>query len=349
MILREQKPENLEFPFPSLSGVITPNESFFVRSHFPTPEANLRKWRLSIDGDSVERPCEINYEELEELPTAQATVTLECAGNGRAFIPSKQDGVQWGSGAVGTSEWSGVWLRDVVARSGLKSNAREVVFVGADRGQLDDAPKTPGTIQFSHSIPIEKARADVLLALKMNGEVLPLAHGFPLRAIVPGWYGMASVKWITRIAVISHPFHGYFQTVDYSYWAEANGLPPQMRPITEMEVKAQIARPALHEVVPANSTYRVHGAAWSGEVAIRKVEVSVDGGVTWANARLAAKAVPHIWTLWEWQWRTPRGPGECVLQARATDERGRTQPLEQVPQRGGYLVNFITSVPVKIR
>jgi DMSO/TMAO reductase YedYZ molybdopterin-dependent catalytic subunit len=349
LIVREHSPENLEFPFSSLDNVITPNESFYVRSHFATPEIDLNTWRLKVDGDAVKQPIELSFEDLLRFPQATVTVTLECAGNGRVFIPTKQQGVQWGPGAVGTAEWTGIWLRDLLERVGVKPNAREVVLEGADCGELDKEPKTPGIIPYSHSVPIHKAQENVLLACKMNGETLLAAHGFPLRAVVPGWYGMACVKWLSRIAVTSQIYTGYFQTADYSYWEETEGLPPQQKPVTEIEVKAQIARPDLHEVVPANSNYLIRGAAWSGESKIQKVEVSVDGGKSWKSAKITTEPTQYVWTFWEYEWRTPAAPGVCILMARATDEQTRTQPTEHSKSRGGYRVNFTTPVPVKIK
>src|SRR5262249_7732829 len=158
------------------------------------------------------------------------------------------------------------------------------------------------------------------LAYKMNGVDLPVAHGAPLRAVVPGWYGVASIKWLTRIVVTDRPFTGYYQTFDYSTFGRRDGL-PVMVPITEMEVKAEVARPLRNEVVAANADYRVHGAAWTGESEVTKVEVSTDGGQTWTAARLLDKAFPFAWRLWEYTWRTPARPGRAVVMARATDKR----------------------------
>src|SRR5262249_50532504 len=159
-------------------------------------------------------------------------------------------------------------------------------------GEVKDPPTSPGVIHFARSLPLEKARKpEVLLAYRMNGEELPPAHGFPLRAVVPGWYGMASVKWLTRVIVTERPYLGYYQSLDYTTWQRINGL-PTLVPITALEVKAEVARPALDEVVAAGSTYRVHGAAWAGESEVAKVEVSGDGGRTWAEAKLLDKAVP---------------------------------------------------------
>jgi DMSO/TMAO reductase YedYZ molybdopterin-dependent catalytic subunit len=206
--------------------------------------------------------------------------TLECAGNSRSFLEPKVKGVQWGLGAVGTAEWTGVPLSILLDRASVKANGCHVILEGADGGMLEDPKSPPGELKFARSIPVAKARADVLLAYKMNGRELPLEHGFPLRAIVPGWYAMASTKWLQRIIVTDQAFTGYYQTIDYAYW-ERRAAIAELTPLTEMQVKAQIARPAQGEVVPANSSVRVHGAAWTSDGEIQKVELSTDGGVTW--------------------------------------------------------------------
>ena len=221
------------------------------------------------------------------MPSETVAVTLECAGNSRIFLDPKAGGVQWELGAVGTAEWTGVPLKTILEKAGVRDSAVEVVLEGADRGEIKDPPKSPGEISFSRSLPVEKALTDnILLAYEMNGERLAPEHGFPVRAVVPGWYGMAWVKWLERIVVTEEPFTGFFQTADYSYWVKEDGLPPQMIPITEMQVKSEIARPAMHEIVAANSSYKIKGAAWSGDAKVSKVEISTDGGKKWHEAKL---------------------------------------------------------------
>jgi DMSO/TMAO reductase YedYZ molybdopterin-dependent catalytic subunit len=183
----------------------------------------------------------------------------------------------------------------------------------------------------------------------MNGEPLTPAHGYPLRAVVSGWYGMASVKWLTRILVIDRAFRGYFQTADYTFWERRDGLPIQLLPVGEVEVKAEIARPALHEVVAADAVYRMHGAAWTGESEVTKVEVSTDGAKSWSAARLLGETTRHGWRLWEHYWRTPAQPGHCTLMARASDARGRTQPIERDVHRGTYMITHIQPIEVEVR
>src|SRR5213078_991776 len=239
---------------------------------------------LHVEGE-VERPFVINYEELVKLEPRTIPVTLECAGNNRDFLEPKVKGVQWRLGAVGTAEWTGVPLSTLLDRAIPNPNAREVILEGSDGGMLEDPKSPPGELKFARSIPLEKACRDVLLAYKMNGEDLPPEHGFPVRAIVPGWYAMASVKWLQRIIVTDRPFTGYYQTLDYAYW-QRRGHIAELTPLSEMQVKAEIARPAEGETVPANTSIRVCGAAWACDAEITKVELSADGGVTWNDAEL---------------------------------------------------------------
>jgi DMSO/TMAO reductase YedYZ molybdopterin-dependent catalytic subunit len=346
LIVRQRNPDNLEFPFPTLEHFLTPNERFYVRNHFAVPGLDARTWRLRVGG-AVRQTVELTYEELRRLPARTVTATLECAGNGRAFLTPTARGVQWQLGAVSNAEWTGVPLATVLERAGLRDAAVEVVLEGADRGPAPNEP-TLGTIAFARSLPLAKARQqDVLLAYRMNGADLPAAHGFPVRAVVAGWYGMASVKWLTQVLVTDRPFAGFWQTLDYTIFERRDGL-PVLTPITEMQVKAEIARPRAGEVLSANSDYRVHGAAWSGDSPVSRVEVSTDGR-TWAPARLLGQPVDHAWRFWEYQWRTPAQAGRVRIAARATDARGRTQPLERDPLRRNYMVNHVLPVEAEVR
>lgn len=347
MIVREKNPVNLEMPFGSLDEFLTPVDRFYVRCHHPIPEIDDEAWRLKIEGD-VENPLELSYAELAEIETRTITVTMECAGNGRAFREPQRAGAQWEGGAVGNAEWTGVPLAALLARAGVHDSAHEVILQGADQGEIRDPPRPAGKIHYARSLPLTKAMKDVLLALQMNGEKLTPAHGFPLRAVVPGWYGMAAVKWLTRIAVSSEPYHGYYQTIDYSYW-ERGSTTPRLLPITEMRVKAQIARPAFAEVVRAGQAYRVHGAAWTTEAEITKVEVSTDGGGTWNDARLLGDSLRNAWRLWDYDWAVPATPGKVVLMARATDSKGRTQPADHHDDCGSYLIHHWLPIEVVIR
>lgn len=347
LIIREKEPENLEFPFGALNQFVTANDQFFVRSHFAVPKLDARSWRLKIEGQ-VERPCELSYDELMGMSARSVVATIECAGNGRIFLSPKVDGLQWELGAVGNAEWTGVPLAAVLERAGLRHGAVEVVFEGADSGRLAKPP-SPGNIHFANSIPVTKALgSDVLLAHTMNGEPLTPSHGYPLRVMVPGWYGMVSVKWLTRVVVTDRPFQGYFKTSDYTFWEQRDGLPMQLLSVTENEVKAQIARPVMREIVPANENYRIYGAAWAGEAEVARVEVSVDGGANWHLARLLGQAPRYAWRFWEYRWRTPAQSGRHVLMARATDSRGRVQPVQRDSHRGSYVISHVMPIDVEV-
>ena len=192
---------------------------------------------------AVASSLQLSYAELQAMPQHAINATVECAGNGRSFLHPKVKGVQWDLGAVGNAEWSGVMLRDVLQRAGANRHAMEVILEGADKGEIKEEPKPPGVIHYARSVPMAKAQNDVLLALRMNGEVLTPAHGFPLRAIVPGWFGMAAVKWLQRIIVSEQTFNGYYQSIDYTFWKRQDGGLPSLHSLGEMQVKAQIARP----------------------------------------------------------------------------------------------------------
>ncbi|KAF5407514.1 MAG: Oxidoreductase molybdopterin binding domain protein [Candidatus Udaeobacter sp.] len=267
-IVRSEEPLNLEMPFETAESFITPTESFYVRTHFPIPKIDRDAWWLHVEGE-VEKPFAINYEELVELESVTIPVTLECAGNNRNFLEPKVKGVQWGLGAVGTAEWTGVPLSVLLDRTVVRSNAREVILAGADHGMLDDPKSPPGELTFSRSVPLEKAKRDVLLAYRMNGEDLRQNMDFQCARLCQAGT-MASIKWLQRIIVSSEPFTGYYQTLDYAYWKRRGTLANLS--LSEMQIKAEIARPAQGEAVPTNSNVRVRGAAWTG-VTRSRVEV----------------------------------------------------------------------------
>jgi DMSO/TMAO reductase YedYZ molybdopterin-dependent catalytic subunit len=348
MVIREKDPENLESNFHTLDSFLTPNDGFYVRSHFQVPQVDAKTWQLRVEGE-IDSPFAVGYDELVQLPSETKAVTLECAGNGRVFLTPKVDGVQWQLGAVGTAEWTGVPLTALLERAKVGAGAIEVILEGADAGEATKPSRPAKPFHYARSIPIDQARTGgVLLAYKMNGQSLTPAHGFPLRAIVPGWFGMASVKWLSRIVVTTERFQGYFQTVDYAYWKHRDGLPMRV-PVTELQVKAQIARPAVAEVIPAGSRYRIFGAAWSGRSNVAKVEVSTDGGKTFAPAELLGDRVANAWRLWEFYWNAPAVAGQYVLMAKATDAEGRTQPLERDKDRETYMINHLLPIQVQVK
>jgi DMSO/TMAO reductase YedYZ molybdopterin-dependent catalytic subunit len=347
LIVRSQDPVNLEFPFSAHESFITPNELFYVRSHFAVPQINGNEWRLRVAG-AVNQELTLSLADLRALPSRTVTATLECAGNSRGLVRPELRGVGWELGAVSNAEWTGVPLAALLDRAGVRDAAVDVILEGTDRGNIAAEPGL-GEIHFSRSIPVAKARQqDVLLAYRMNGADLPANHGFPLRAVVADWYGVASIKWLQRISVSDRPFTGYFQTIDYTIFERRNGQ-PQMTPITEMQVKALISQPTASQTVGTNAEVRVHGAAWTGDAAIARVEVSTNGGRTWQEARLLGQPAPHAWRLWEFSWRTPAQAGAVTLMARATDSRNRQQPMERDRDRRNYMVNHVLPVQVEVR
>lgn len=345
-IVRSEEPLNLEMPFEKLGDFITPIRSFYIRCHFPVPKIDKKTWRLHVEGE-VEKPFELNYDEVLKLEARKIAATLECAGNNRDLLETKVKGVQWGLGAVGNAEWTGASLSILLDRAGVKAGAREVILEGADSGPLEDPKAPPGNVRFARSIPMSKAREDVLLAYRMNGVDLPAEHGFPLRAVVPGWYAVASIKWLQRIIVTDRPFAGYYQTIDYAFW-KRDGAHAELVPLRQMQTKAEIAQPIDGETVAADSKVCIHGAAWTGDGEITKVEISLDGGANWTETKLDAMPARNAWRLWEFDWQTPSA-GKHTIVARATDSQGRTQPVERDPDRGTYMINHLLPITVEVR
>src|SRR6202521_4921546 len=262
LIIRQKEPRNLETPFDQLDSFLTPSELFYVRSHFPTPWLDAASYRLEIDG-AVQHSLSLTYEELRRMPSETRVATLECAGNSRVFLVPQADGAQWELGAVSNAEWTGVPLRALLERAGLQEDACEIVLEGADRGTPKEEPVPPEPISYVWSLPRAKAiQPEVVIAYQMNGRDLSPDHGFPVRAIVPGHYGMASVKWLTRIQAVREPFHGYWSTTDYAYWASMDGKPVR-RALGEMKLKSEIARPRVYETLAPNRIYPVSGGAWA--------------------------------------------------------------------------------------
>ncbi len=347
-IQRSETPLTLETPLAALDQALTPNELFYVRNHFRVPELEAKTWRLRVVG-AVERELELSLEDLRRMTSRTVTMTLECAGNSRASLNAAVRGVQWGNGAVSTTEWTGVSLIDVLNRAGLRNGAVDVVLEGADRGELTAEPRTPGVIPYSRSVPMAKARQQsVLLAYRMRNADVPRNHGFPVRAIVPSWYGMASVKWLTRILVTDRAFNGYFQSLDYSIFERRQGA-VTVTPLTEMAVKSVIVYPAPMQRVAPNTAVEVRGVAWTGESGITRVEISSDAGRTWTQARSPGEARAGCWRMWAFNWRTPTQAGRVSLLARATDARGHTQPMQRDTDRRGYMINHVVPVEVDVR
>jgi DMSO/TMAO reductase YedYZ molybdopterin-dependent catalytic subunit len=345
LIIRQKEPTNLETPFDQLDSYLTPTELFYIRSHFAAPKLDLASYQLHIDG-AVKIPLSLSYKQLRDMPSETRVATLECAGNGRVFLVPQVAGAQWELGAVGNAEWSGVPLVDLLKQAGLEEDACELVLEGADRGMPTEPPVPPGPISYARSLSRDKAiQREVLIAYQMNGRDLPLDHGYPVRAIVPGHYGMASVKWLTHIHAVREPFRGYWQTSDYGYWDHVDGKPVR-RALGEMKLKSQIARPRVYEMLGPNQVYRVCGAGWAGETEVTGIAVSTDGGQTWSEAEFLDPVQPHAWRRWKYDWLTPKGAGRYTLLARAKDADGNVQPDKHDPHYGTYVINH--PLPIEV-
>jgi DMSO/TMAO reductase YedYZ molybdopterin-dependent catalytic subunit len=324
---------------------ITPVGMHYVLVHFDIPAIDAATHELVVDG-RVRTPLRLTLDDLRARPAVSMPVMMECAGGGRARLDPRPISAPWHDEAIGCAEWTGTPLRAVLEEAGLLDDAVEVVFTGCDRG-LDQGVEQ----DYQRSLSVGEAmRDDLLLAYAMNGEPLPPSHGFPLRLLVPEWYGMASVKWLRSITAVSEPFEGVQQTVLYRYRRSED---EQGAPVTRKRPRALMTPPGIPEFlsrmrhVGAGRTH-VAGRAWSGQGAISRVEFSADGGRTWNDARLGEALGRHGWTAWSFEWDAE--PGEHELCVRATDAAGETQPLdaEDVWNLGGYGVNAVQRVPVRV-
>ena len=342
LVVHRTDPLNCETPIPALiGGVVMPSARFYVRNHFETPRLDPATWRLDVSG-LADRPLRLSLRDLRNMRSQTLIATLECAGNGRCDFDPPADGEQWRLGAVSTAEWAGVPLTEVLDRAGLAPGAREVMFRGADRGSPEEGA---APIRYERSLSVADARhSGSLLAYAMNGEPLPLEHGYPLRLIVPGWYGVASVKWLTEIEVTDSAFTGFFQAQRYVYetWRDGTWT---TEPVRLQKVRSVIIEPVTGQDVVAGVLV-IRGVAWSGAAPIDVVEVSVGAG-PWQTASLIGERRRHSWQWWELTTRLD-ALGETTLRARATDLAGRTQPERPDWNRLGYGGNAIQAVRVSV-
>lgn len=320
-------------------GYLVPNELFFVRNHSRTPLVDVAQWRLRIEGSGVRRPIELSYDDILAMPSVSVIRYVECAGNGRSFFQQaygrRAQGTQWRLGAIGVAEWTGVPLREVLDRAGLKPTARDVMPEG-----LDD-------LRVRRPMSVAKAlEEDTLLVYAMNGQPLPPDHGFPVRVLVPGWIGVANVKWVGRIEVSEEPLYSAWNTESYvligpSYSPE----PPAKGPVLSF----QNVKSALELAWPARLAPGYHvikGRSWSPFGRIARVEYSLDGGRSWQQARLHEPNIARAWVRWDFGWNATAGT--YGIRVRATDERGNTQP-DSVPwNEQGYLYNAVVEHPVTV-
>jgi DMSO/TMAO reductase YedYZ molybdopterin-dependent catalytic subunit len=345
LIVRSIRPEDLETPVSLLNTWITPNDLFYVRHHLYAAKVDVNEWKLTVGGE-VQNLITLTLDELKKAPKHAVTVTLECAGNGRAFSDPPVAGIQWEKGAVGTARFAGARLADVLERAGVKSTGQYVAMNGADKplGKMPD---------FIRNIPIKKALdADTILAYEMNGEALPFLHGFPLRAVVPGWEGAYSVKWLTDIQVIEKEYDGFFVKTAYRFpnrpVAPGEAVAPQdMIPLTGLVVKSFINTP-LDGATVAPGKVRLSGFAWAGESNIAKVDVSMDNGSSWFPAKLGKERERYAWQSFEYEFDIAR-PGSYLLMSRATDDKGNVQPVAPWWNPSGYLWNVIDKVRINVK
>jgi len=335
---------NHGMPLELLREPLTPLGLHYLLIHYDVPDVDRAEWLLEVGGE-VERPLTLSLADLEARPAVTLAVTMECAGNGRALLEPRAISQPWLAEAVGTAEWTGTPLRGLLEEAGVRDAAREVLFTGLDRGVEGGVEQT-----YERAVPLAEAlRDDVLLAYAIGGRPLPPQHGFPLRLVVPGWYGMTNVKWLSRISVLAEPYSGYQQARSYRLRQSED---EEGEPVTRMLPRSLMVPPGIPDfltrqrfLTPGPVTLR--GRAWSGWAPIETVEVSTDGGQAWAPAELEDHVSPAAWRGWSFAWEATEGRHE--LCSRATDAGGRRQPVEPPWNLGGYANNGVQRVPVEVR
>ena len=335
-----------EATLPSLDSWITPTQRFYLRNHFSeVPTLSLSGWRLEVDGQ-VRQPLTLSFDDILQFPSKELVITMECAGNSRSYVTPPAEGLAFRHGAVSTARWKGIPLRAVLEKAGVAASAVGVIFEGADRGEEEEDGEA-FDLSYRRSLPLTTAlHDDTLLAYEMNGEPLSAVHGFPLRLVVPSWYAMASVKWLTRINLTQEPFDGFFQQRRYVMINEGQEQSLEREPVTQLKVKSLITSPRHGEVI-RDPACRIRGFAWTGEGQVTRVEVSTDGGRNWQEATLLGDQVPNAWREWQLIWQGPQ-PGHYILMARATDSRGNSQP-DSIPWNfRGYANNSIHTIAVEV-
>ena len=332
---------NHGMPLEALRYPVTPVGLHYLLIHYDVPVVEAEDWRLTIRG---ERRLELSLDDLRARPAAEHTVTMECAGNGRARLEPRPVSQPWLLEAVGTARWRGTPLRPLLEEAGVPDGAAEVLFTGLDRGVEGGEEQA-----FQRALLLEEAlRVEVLLAYEMNGASLPPQHGYPLRLVVPGWYGMTNVKWLSRIELLAEPFVGYQNRQGYRLrqTEDDEGVP-----LNRMQPRSLLVPPGIPEFLTRERTVAagevlVEGRAWSGMAPIASVEVSDDGGATWAAAELEPAGEPWAWSGFTYRWDAQ--PGEHVLCSRARDEAGNEQPVEPPWNLGGYANNAVQTVRVTV-
>jgi DMSO/TMAO reductase YedYZ molybdopterin-dependent catalytic subunit len=335
---------NHGMPLEALRYPLTPLGLHYLLVHYDIPYVDPATWRLSIDG-RVDRPLSLGLDDLRARPSVEIAATMECAGNGRLWFTPRAFSQPWLHEAVGTARWRGASLRALLEECGVRAGAVEVVFTGLDRGTENGLEQS-----FARSLPLAEAlREEVVLAYEVGGQSLPPQHGFPLRLVVPGWYGMTNVKWLTAITVVERPFEGPQQTMAYRLRRD-EGDPGV--PLTRMLPRALLAPPGIADFPTrarslAAGPCVLEGRAWSGFAPIAAVEVSTDGGRAWREARIE-RDVDSAWAWCRWFLEWDAAPGRHELRSRARDEAGNAQPDEPEWNLGGYGNNAVQRVPVTV-
>jgi sulfane dehydrogenase subunit SoxC len=336
---------NHGLPLEALRYPITPVGLHYLLIHYDIPAVDAAQWALTVGG-RVGNPLRLSLDDLRERPAREVTATMECAGNGRALLEPHVVSQPWLLEAVGNATWRGVPLRPILKEAEPLDDAVEVVFTGLDRGIEKDVEQS-----YQRALALEDALADeVLLAYELNGEPLPPQHGFPLRLLVPGWYGMTNVKWLAGIAVVAEPFEGYQHTAAYRYRDDEDDAGT---PVTRMQPRSLMVPPGIPDFNTRERTVPVgtcvlEGRAWSGWAPVTRVEASTDGGETWADAELEPLESRWGWRGWHFEWMADE-PGKYVLCCRAHDEAGNVQPDEPPWNVGGYSNNAPQRVPVTVQ
>ena len=341
MRVMNAKPLNAETPVEHLRSWITPNSVFFDRNQgaIPPRRIPIKKWSLSIAGE-VKSPLILSFDEILGLPKVIVANTLECSGNSRSLLNEKASGNPWTLGGVGNAVWGGIWLKDLLVQAGLRPEAQHVAFEGFDK------PLGTSGIKFIRSIPIEKAMSSTMLAYEMNGEPLPLKHGYPLRAMALGWTGANCAKWLNRITVLDHAFEGFFMDSVYRVFQKGQA-PTTGEVVTGLKLKSIITQPTPGETLKTGSVV-ILGAAYGGEKAVVNIETSMDGGDTWQAAEFIGPNEPYAWRQWQIVREIP-APGEYTIIARATDAEGNEQPMHAGWNVLGYGNNGVVEHAVSFK
>ncbi len=334
---------NHGMPLEGLRYDVTPTGMHYLLIHFDIPAGDAASWQIDVVG-RVRTPLTLSVDDLRARPAVTMPVTMECAGNGRARMDPRPRSQPWLDEAIGTASWTGTPLAPILAEAGLEPDAVEVVFRGADHGEQGGVEH-----DYERSLSIADAmRDEVILAYELNGQPLPPQHGFPVRLLVPGWYGMTSVKWLRSITAVAQPFDGF------QMWAYRLRQEPEDEgtPVTRMMPRALMIPPGFPDFFSRARTadagsITLEGRAWSGWGSVTSVEVSVDGGASWEPARLRDPAGPHAWRGWTHEWRAE--PGEHELRVRASDAAGNVQPADPPWNEHGFSNNGAQRVVVRVR